>query len=123
MPEYDINANQKLCKFNGCAKGFDSKLELSMREHTDTFLQDENDLKFSLIDEVEGVYFVRMQSKGPDFKVHVNLKLVNCSNLICSENINVRCVHLESVFKGVENIIEARQLLVDEDFIHQLNFF
>ena len=60
------------CIFDGCTSLFRTTSELIMN------------LKSSLIDEEEGIYFVRSTLKGQDFKVHVNLGLMWTKLLVWS---------------------------------------
>ena len=68
-------------------------------------------LKSSLIDEEEGICFVRSTLKGQDFKVHVNVKSGECSNSECNliniiDDSLLICRHVRSARLGRFNVCE-----------------
>jgi len=117
------------CILDGCTCLFRSTSELNRHEKThQTVDHFPLFLKSSLIDEEEGICFVRSTLKGQDFKVHVNVKSGECSNSECNliniDDSLLICRHVRSArlgrftecefFKMTEELIENSRFSLDK---------
>ena len=126
-----IGSRQKMfqCIFDGCTSLFRTTSELNRHEKTHQTVEHSSlFLKSSLIDEEEGICFVRSTLKGQDFKVHVNVKHGECSNSECNmiriDDSLLICRHVRSArsgrftecefFKLTEELIENSRFSLDK---------
>ena len=92
------------CIHEGCGRRFNSTSELNRHERTHLAANRAWHLKSFLLDEEEGLFFVRTTTKGQDFKVHVNIKSGTCDNKDCltskEDGSTLICRHIRSARSG-----------------------